>query len=44
METIKLINAVLTALFFLCYAYQFVYVPAGLPRQRHRDTPPSGRR
>ena len=44
METIKLINAVLTALFFLCYAYQFFYVPAGLPRQRRRDTPPSGRR
>ena len=44
METIKIVNAVLTALFFLCYAYQFFYVPVALPRQRRRDTPPSGRR
>lgn len=44
METIQIVNAVLTALFFLCYAYQFFYVPVALPRQRRRDTPPSGRR
>ena len=27
MYTLKIINYILTALFFLCYAYQFVYVP-----------------
>ena len=44
MDTIKTINAVLTALFFLCYAYQFFYVPAAMLPRKRKDTPPSGRR
>ena len=44
MDTIKTINAVLTALFFLCYAYQFFYIPAAMLPRKRKKTPPSGRR
>lgn len=27
METLKLINAIIAAVFFLCYTYQFLYIP-----------------
>ena len=33
METIRLINYAITALFFLCYAYQFLYIPVSLLRR-----------
>ena len=33
METaLRQCNALLTALFFLCYAYQFVYIPFGIKK------------
>ena len=28
METLKIINFIITAVFFFCYAYQFLYIPA----------------
>lgn len=34
MEAIKLINAVITVLFFLCYAYQFAYLPVPFLRKQ----------
>ncbi|MDL2289082.1 glycosyltransferase [Oscillospiraceae bacterium OttesenSCG-928-F05] len=40
MESIKLINYSLAILFFLCYAYQFIYVLIGLPRAKKRSSGP----
>ena len=34
METIRIINFIITAIFALCYTYQFVYVPVSLWMQR----------
>ena len=45
MRTVETINAIIMALFFLCYSYQFVYLAIGLfakpkktesPATRHR--------
>ncbi len=36
METIRIINFIITAIFALCYTYQFVYVPVSLWMQ-HRE-------
>ena len=30
MRTVETINAIIMALFFLCYSYQFVYLAIGL--------------
>ena len=30
MDTVRIINYIITALFFACYAYQFFYIPAAL--------------
>lgn len=42
METLKLVNWLIGLLFFACYAYQFLYIPAALLR-RERLLPPGGR-
>ena len=34
METIRIINFIITVIFALCYTYQFVYVPVSLLMQR----------
>ena len=34
METIRIINFIITAIFALCYTYQFIYVPVSLYMQR----------
>lgn len=34
MDIIKIMNAVIMVLFFLCYAYQFFYIPAALLKKR----------
>lgn len=42
METLKIINFIIATLFFVCYAYQFLYIPVVLLRresQRHVSTP-----
>ncbi|WP_051689130.1 glycosyltransferase family 2 protein [Butyrivibrio sp. AE2032] len=36
METIRIINFIITAIFALCYTYQFIYVPVSLWMQ-HRE-------
>ena len=36
METIRIINFIITAIFAVCYSYQFIYVPVSLWMQ-HRD-------
>ena len=36
METIRIINFIITVIFALCYTYQFVYVPISLWMQ-HKD-------
>ena len=36
METIRIINFIITAIFAVCYSYQFIYVPISLWMQ-HRD-------
>ena len=34
METIRIINFIITAIFAVCYSYQFIYVPVSLWWQR----------
>lgn len=34
METIRIINFIITAIFAVCYSYQFIYVPVSLWKQR----------
>ena len=36
METIRIINFIITAIFVICYSYQFIYVPVSLWWQ-HRE-------
>ena len=36
METIRIINFIITAIFAVCYSYQFIYVPVSLWMQ-HRE-------
>ena len=36
METIRIINFIITAIFAVCYSYQFIYVPISLWMQ-HRE-------
>lgn len=42
MQTIKLINFILACLFFLCYSYQFFYIPVALLKKQrpHRPAEP----
>ena len=35
METLNAINRIIGIVFFLCYAYQFIYIPVVLLRRRH---------
>ena len=34
--TLEAINQAIAVLFFVCYAYQFVYIPVALLRRRKR--------
>lgn len=45
METIRIINFIITAIFAVCYSYQFIYVPVSLWMQhrekKHKDIRPT---
>ena len=45
METIRIINFIITAIFAVCYSYQFIYVPVSLWMQhrekKHKDLRPT---
>ena len=39
-HTLRILNAVITALFFLCYSYQFAYIPLAWRKRKKQDTLP----
>ena len=39
-HTLRICNAVITALFFLCYSYQFAYIPLAWRKRKKQDTLP----
>lgn len=44
METaLRTVNAVISALFFICYAYQFLYIPLVLAKRPKPLAAPAGR-
>lgn len=38
-ELLRSLNAILSLLFFICYIYQFLYIPIGLRKPRRQDKP-----
>ena len=41
MQTLKTINFIISVVFFVCYAYQFLYIPAVLWLRRRRAALPA---
>ncbi len=44
METLITVNFVIALIFFICYAYQFLYIPAAIFMKEPKDKPPCDHR